>query len=33
MRTMNREIRQLAAMPMEEVTGFAKANGSLTSWP
>ena len=27
MRTMNREIRQLAAMPVEEVTGFAKANG------
>src|SRR5512137_480979 len=27
MRTMNREIRQLAQMPVEEVTGFAKANG------
>lgn len=27
MRTMNREIRQLAALPVEEVTGFAKANG------
>jgi pyridoxal 5'-phosphate synthase pdxS subunit len=27
MRTMNREIRQLAQMPMEEVTGFAKSNG------
>src|SRR4030042_6710960 len=27
MRTMNREIRQLAAMPGEEGTGFAKANG------
>ena len=27
MRTMNREIRQLANMPPEEVTGFAKANG------
>jgi pyridoxal 5'-phosphate synthase pdxS subunit len=27
MRTMNREIRQLAHMPVEEVTGFAKANG------
>ncbi len=27
MRTMNREIRQLAGMPVEEVTGFAKANG------
>ena len=27
MRTMNREIRQLALMPVEEVTGFAKANG------
>jgi pyridoxal 5'-phosphate synthase pdxS subunit len=27
MRTMNREIRQLVAMPVEEVTGFAKANG------
>ncbi len=27
MRTMNREIRQLASMPVEEVTGFAKANG------
>ena len=26
-RTMNREIRQLAQMPMEEVTGFAKNNG------
>ena len=24
---MNREIRQLAQMPAEEVTGFAKANG------
>jgi pyridoxal 5'-phosphate synthase pdxS subunit len=27
MRTMNREIRQLIIMPLEEVTGFAKANG------
>ncbi len=27
MRTMNREIRQLAQMPVEEVTGFAKNNG------
>ncbi len=27
MRTMNREIRQLANMPPEEVMGFAKANG------
>jgi pyridoxal 5'-phosphate synthase pdxS subunit len=27
MRTMNREIRQLIFMPLEEVTGFAKANG------
>ena len=27
MRTMNREIRQLAQMPVEEVTGFAKKNG------
>jgi len=27
MRTMNREIRQLANMPLEEVTGFAKTNG------
>jgi pyridoxal 5'-phosphate synthase pdxS subunit len=27
MRTMNREIRELVAMPPEEVTGFAKANG------
>jgi len=27
MRTMNREIRQLVQMPVEEVTGFAKANG------
>jgi len=27
MRTMNREIRQLANMPAEEVSGFAKANG------
>ena len=27
MRTMNREIRQLVAMPREEVTGFAKNNG------
>ena len=27
MRTMNREIRQLATMPAEEVTGFAKTNG------
>jgi pyridoxal 5'-phosphate synthase pdxS subunit len=26
-RTMNREIRQLITMPLEEVTGFAKANG------
>ncbi len=26
MRTMNREIRQLVNMPVEEVTGFAKAN-------
>jgi pyridoxal 5'-phosphate synthase pdxS subunit len=24
---MNREIRQLISMPLEEVTGFAKANG------
>ena len=27
MRTMNREIRQLVNMPVEEVTGFVKANG------
>jgi pyridoxal 5'-phosphate synthase pdxS subunit len=27
MRTMNREIRQLVQMPVEEVTGFAKTNG------
>lgn len=27
MRAMNREIRQLAQMPIEEVTGFAKING------
>jgi pyridoxal 5'-phosphate synthase pdxS subunit len=27
MRTMNREIRQVAQMPVEEVTGFAKTNG------
>ncbi len=27
MRAMNREIRELAQMPVEEVTGFAKANG------
>ncbi|PKN71074.1 MAG: pyridoxal 5'-phosphate synthase lyase subunit PdxS [Deltaproteobacteria bacterium HGW-Deltaproteobacteria-12] len=27
MRTMNREIRQLIEMPVEEVTGFAKTNG------
>ncbi|MDD5168722.1 MAG: pyridoxal 5'-phosphate synthase lyase subunit PdxS [Syntrophales bacterium] len=27
MRTMNREIRQLVSMPLEEVTGFAKVNG------
>ncbi len=27
MRTMNREIRQLISMPLEEVTGFSKANG------
>jgi len=27
MRTMNREIRQLANMPAEEVVGFAKTNG------
>jgi len=27
MRTMNREIGQLVQMPVEEVTGFAKANG------
>jgi pyridoxal 5'-phosphate synthase pdxS subunit len=27
MRTMNREIRQLVHMPVEEVTGFAKVNG------
>lgn len=27
MRTMNREIRQLVNMPVEEVTGFAKENG------
>jgi pyridoxal 5'-phosphate synthase pdxS subunit len=27
MRTMNREIRQLANMPVEEVTGYAKTNG------
>ena len=26
MRTMNREIRQLVNMPVEEITGFAKAN-------
>ncbi|MBW2558028.1 MAG: pyridoxal 5'-phosphate synthase lyase subunit PdxS [Deltaproteobacteria bacterium] len=26
-RTVNKEIRQLANMPVEEVTGFAKANG------
>jgi pyridoxal 5'-phosphate synthase pdxS subunit len=27
MRTLNREIRQLVQMPVEEVTGFAKLNG------
>ena len=27
MRTMNREIRQLLNMPVEEVTGYAKGNG------
>ncbi len=27
MRTMNREIRQLIQMPVEEITGFAKTNG------
>ena len=27
MRTMNRQIRELAQMPVEEVTGFAKTNG------
>ena len=27
MRTMNREIRQLISMPLEEVTGFSKAKG------
>ena len=27
MRTMNREIRQLTALPVEEITGFAKVNG------
>jgi pyridoxal 5'-phosphate synthase pdxS subunit len=27
MRTINREIRQLCQMPVEEVTGFAKTNG------
>jgi pyridoxal 5'-phosphate synthase pdxS subunit len=27
MRTMNREIRQLIEMPVEEITGFAKTNG------
>ena len=27
MRTMNREIRQLVSMPIEEVNGFAKGNG------
>ena len=27
MRTMNREIRQLVNMPLEEVTGFARVNG------
>lgn len=27
MRTMNREIRQLLSMPLEEVTGYAKVNG------
>ena len=27
MRTMNREIRQLVGMPVEEVSGFAKVNG------
>lgn len=27
MRAMNREIRQLSQMPVEEVTGFVKANG------
>jgi pyridoxal 5'-phosphate synthase pdxS subunit len=27
MRTMNREIRQLVNMPLEEVTGFCKVNG------
>jgi pyridoxal 5'-phosphate synthase pdxS subunit len=27
MRTMNREIRQLLHMPLEEVTGFSKING------
>ena len=26
-RTMNREIRQLVSMPLEEVTGFARTNG------
>jgi len=26
MRTMNREIRQLASMPLEEMTGFARVN-------
>jgi pyridoxal 5'-phosphate synthase pdxS subunit len=26
-RTVNREVRQLVGMPVEEVTGFAKANG------
>jgi pyridoxal 5'-phosphate synthase pdxS subunit len=27
MRAMNREVRQLVKMPLEEVTGFARANG------
>jgi pyridoxal 5'-phosphate synthase pdxS subunit len=27
MRAMNREVRQLINMPLEEVTGFAKVNG------
>jgi len=33
MRTMNREIRQLANMPVEEVTGFAKVKAFPMSWP
>jgi pyridoxal 5'-phosphate synthase pdxS subunit len=32
MRTMNREIRQLVVMPVEEVMAFAKANGLPYEW-